>query len=43
MEEPIQKDPPKEYPKEHPDIELEDGGRLTWCEICESYWQCGCE
>lgn len=29
--------------KEHPDIELDNGGRATWCERRESYWQCGCE
>ena len=28
---------------DHPDIELDNGGRLTWCERCQSYWQCGCE
>jgi hypothetical protein len=28
---------------DHQDIELDNGGRLTWCERCQSYWQCGCE
>jgi len=28
---------------DHPDIELDNGCRLTWCERCQSYWQCGCE
>jgi hypothetical protein len=26
----------------HPPIELENGGTATWCERCQSYWQCGC-
>lgn len=28
---------------DHPDVEFDDGGRLTWCELCQSYWQCGYE
>jgi hypothetical protein len=28
---------------DHPDIQLDNGGSLTWCELCQSYWQCGCE
>lgn len=26
---------------EHPDVEVEDGGRLT-CPLCELYWHYGC-
>jgi hypothetical protein len=26
----------------HPPIDCGDGCTMTWCERCESYWQCGC-
>lgn len=26
----------------HPPIDCGDGCKMTWCERCESYWQCGC-
>lgn len=26
----------------HPPIDLGNGCSMSWCERCESYWQCGC-